>query len=73
MQSFNELLNNILLLSEKERAFIAQKLVVSLESNYDIEAEKEWQYEIEKRIGEIDNEDVKLLAWDKVKKQLRRK
>jgi putative addiction module component (TIGR02574 family) len=73
MQVFEELLNNALLLNEKERALMAEKLVSSLDSGYDIEAEKEWQHEIDKRISEIDNGKVKLLPWNKVRKQLKSK
>jgi putative addiction module component (TIGR02574 family) len=73
MPAFEELLNSALLLKEKDRALMAEKLVSSLESGYDINSEKEWQREIENRLSEIDKGDVKLLPWNKIRKQLKRK
>jgi putative addiction module component (TIGR02574 family) len=73
MPVFEELLNSALLLNEKDRALMAEKLVSSLESGYSVNSEKEWQLEIENRLSEIDKEGVKLLPWNKIRKQLKRK
>lgn len=70
MQTYSELLNKALLLSEQERALLAKKLVISLDSVIDKDAEKYWQTEIERRIKESDNNEISLLDWEKVKDSL---
>ncbi|RJP62414.1 MAG: addiction module component, family protein [Ignavibacteriales bacterium] len=71
MHTYDDLLSKALLLNDKERALMAERLVSSLDPGYDINSEKEWQEEIERRINEIDKGKVKLLSWNTVKKQLR--
>ncbi len=71
MHTYDDLLSKALLLSDKERALMAERLVSSLDPAYDIDSEKEWQEEIERRLNGIDKGDVKLLSWNTVKKQLR--
>lgn len=68
MNSLNDVLNTALSLSEKERAIIAQKIILSLDTRSDAQSEKLWQFEIEKRISEIDADKVNLLSWDEAKK-----
>jgi len=73
MQTYDELLNKALSLNEKERALMVESLIRSLEPVVDVDAEKEWQMEIEKRIKEIDENETELLNWETARKNLRRK
>lgn len=70
MNSLNEVLNTALSLNEKERAIVAQKIILSLDNESDAQSEKLWQLEIEKRINEIDGNKVNLLSWDEAQKRL---
>ena len=69
MNSLNEVLNTALSLNEKERAIIAEKIILSLDAETDTQSEKKWQVEIEKRVNEIDSDKVKLISWDEAKNE----
>lgn len=58
-------------MSQQQRAFIAERLIDSLEAHTDTNVEKAWQQEIQKRIAEADREDVVFLSWDEARKRLR--
>jgi len=65
-----EIMNNVLALSEKERAIVAERVISSLDSEYDKDSEIEWQKEIQKRITQIDEEKVSCLPWEVALKQI---
>lgn len=71
MNSFNEVLNSALLLDEKERALIAEKIILSLDSKIDLDSEEYWQTEIANRVKEIDNGYLNLVEWEEAKKRLK--
>jgi putative addiction module component (TIGR02574 family) len=70
MNSLNEVLNTALALNEKERAIIAEKILLSLDTDIDAQSEKKWQEEIVNRINEIDNGKVNLISWEEAKKRM---
>ena len=53
-------------LPSQSRAFIAEKLLESLDYEEPFEISKEWKNEIKKRCRQIDQGDVELIAGDKV-------
>lgn len=59
-------------LSERERAELALSLIESLDGPADPDAEKAWQLEIERRVGEIERGEVKLIPGDEVFAEARR-
>lgn len=61
--------NQALDLSEEERAQLAQKLILSLDSSYDEDLEKEWLLEAKRRAVEIDNGEVQPIPADEVRKK----
>lgn len=65
------ILEKAMSMSQQQRAFIAERLIDSLEANTDTNVEKAWQQEIQKRIAEADREDVVFLSWDEARKRLR--
>lgn len=71
MNSFNEVLNSALLLDERERALIAEKIILSLDNEIDLQSEKYWQTEIANRVKEIDSGYVNLVEWEEAKKRLK--
>jgi putative addiction module component (TIGR02574 family) len=56
--------------SDEERAKIAEILISSLEEETDLDYEREWQEEIDKRLKELDSGSAKTLLWDDVYKKL---
>jgi len=55
---------------KNERAKIAEVLISSLHEPYSKEIEEAWQKEIEKRMKQIDSDEVQCLSWEKVRSRL---
>lgn len=70
-RSVEEVLAEALNMSPQERAIIAERLIGSLDNQYDSEVELAWQREIQKRISKIENKEVNCLPWEEVRKRLR--
>jgi putative addiction module component (TIGR02574 family) len=60
-------------LSEAERAELALSLIESLDGPADPDVEDAWRIEIERRIGQIERGEVKLIPGDEVFARLRRR
>jgi len=60
-------------LSEAERAELALSLIESLDGPADPDIEDAWRIEIERRIGQIERGEVKLIPGDEVFARLRRR
>ena len=56
-------------LPSQSRAFIAEKLLESLDYEEPFEISKEWKKEINRRCRQIDQDNKKLIAGDKVFKE----
>ncbi len=56
-------------LPSQVRAFIAEKLLESLDFEESFEVSKEWKAEINKRCRQIDQGNVKLISGEKVFKE----
>jgi putative addiction module component (TIGR02574 family) len=68
-----ELLKQVLDLSEVERATIVSRLVESLNSEMDEGVETAWSDEIRRRIEAVDSGEERLLGWDEVEARLFRR
>jgi putative addiction module component (TIGR02574 family) len=68
-----ELLKQVLDLSEGERATIVSRLVESLDSETDEGVEAAWSNEIRRRIEAVDSGEERLLGWDEVETRLFRR
>ena len=53
-----------------DRAAIAEPLIASLEDTAELEVEKAWQQEIQRRLTEIDNSEVECIPWEEVRARL---
>jgi len=60
-------------LSPTERADVAEQLLASLEEALDSDGEKAWQEEVQRRLGQIERGEVKLIDSDTVMAELRKK
>jgi len=60
-------------LPDAERAELALSLIESLDGPGDPDVEEAWRLEIERRIGQIDRGEVRLVPGDEVFARLRRR
>lgn len=60
-------------LSDAERAELALSLIESLDGPADPDVEEAWRLEIERRVGQVDRGEVKLIDGDEVFARLRRR
>lgn len=60
-------------LTENERAELAGKLLESLEGEPDPAVEMAWAAEVERRVKQVENGEVELIPWEKVREELRRR
>ncbi len=75
MTTTAELLDEALLLPDKERARMAERLISSLDppAETSAEIERAWQDEIERRLSQIDSGEVQCVPWEQVRDELRGK
>ena len=66
MENATRVLDNALHLPHHARAFLAERLLESLDAEPDFALSKEWQDEIARRCDEIDSGGVKLVQADQV-------
>jgi putative addiction module component (TIGR02574 family) len=60
----------LLKLPDEDRAQLAAELLASLDGPPDDEVEEAWNAEIERRIGEVESDSVKLVEWSDVRARL---
>jgi len=65
------ILEQAMKLSPNERAEVAEELIASLDEITDVDVEKAWQEEIQRRIQQIDSGEVKTIPWEVVQRQMR--
>jgi putative addiction module component (TIGR02574 family) len=64
MSAETELLDRILLLPPGDRAALARKLILSLESpDFDADADAAWDAEIVARLAQVDRGEVAPIDW----------
>jgi putative addiction module component (TIGR02574 family) len=68
-----ELLTHALKLPPAARAALADSLVDSLDTDVDEDAEEAWRHEIALRVQDLESSAVQTIAWDDVRRQLRRR
>jgi putative addiction module component (TIGR02574 family) len=78
MTAGTDVLNRALNLSTKDRAEIARQLILSLEpGEHDDDVDAAWESEIERRLGQVDRGEAKLLEWresaERVQKALKQR
>ena len=68
-----QILETALALPAADRAQIAASLIHSLDPQVDADADAAWAEEIRRRIESIDRGEAKLVPWDEVMGELRRR
>ena len=67
-----KLLSKVLKLPVEARAALAVKLIDSLDSEVDQDAEDRWSEEIERRLAEVDAGQVATIPWSEVRASILR-
>jgi putative addiction module component (TIGR02574 family) len=71
-QKSESIISDAMLMPDEDRAMIAERLIASLDHEFEKDAEIAWQKEIEKRIDDIDRGKVTCMPWELVRMQLRK-
>ncbi len=66
-----ELLAEALEISAADRGHLAAKLIESLDSETDVNAEQAWAVEIQRRLQEMDEGRVQLAPWSEARRLIR--
>lgn len=66
-QELKNVLDQILNMSQENRAFIAGQLIDSLDSGKDHDIEAAWEKEIKKRIAEAEKGEAEFISWEDAK------
>lgn len=64
-------LENVLKMPYEQRAFIAGRLIDSLDEDMDADVELAWQQEIQKRIADAGRSKASFISWEDAKKRLK--
>jgi putative addiction module component (TIGR02574 family) len=67
-----KLLREAMSMRPRERARVAQELLLSLDPALDPDVDAAWQEEAARRLREIDKGDVQTVTWESVRDRLRK-
>jgi putative addiction module component (TIGR02574 family) len=70
--TIEKILEQALEMPPKDRAAIAERLILSLDVQADSDVEATWQREIRQRVAEIEKGEVVCIPWDTVRERLRK-
>ncbi|UCF93566.1 MAG: addiction module protein [Desulfobacterales bacterium] len=70
-EKLKNILEKALNMPQEQRAFIAGRLIDSLDDKVDEDVETAWQKEIQKRIASAEKGEATFMSWDEVKKRLK--
>jgi putative addiction module component (TIGR02574 family) len=71
-QKSEAIISDAMLMPDEDRAMIAEKLIASLDHEFEKDAEIAWQTELQKRVNEIDGGKVTCVPWEQVRARLRK-
>lgn len=69
-ETTEQLLKKVLSLGEKDRALLAGALIESLHGEADPNVDDAWEYEIQKRVSELESGAVESVPWSEVRERL---
>lgn len=70
-EKLKSILENILNMPQEERAFIAGRLIDSLDEDIDADVEMAWQQEIQRRMADAGKGRAVFMSWEDAKTRLR--
>ena len=70
-EKLKSILENVLTMPHEQRAFIAGRLIDSLDENIDADVEMAWQQEIQRRMADASKGKAVFMSWEDAKTRLR--
>jgi len=71
-QKSESIISDAMLMPDEDRAMIAERLIASLDHEFERNTEIAWQAELQQRISDIDAGKIECLPWEQVRAQLRK-
>lgn len=71
-QKSESIISDAMLMPDEDRAMIAERLIASLDHEFEKDTEVAWQKELQKRISGIDEGKVTCVPWEQVRARLRK-
>ena len=71
-QKSEALISDALQMPDEDRAMIAERLIASLDHEFEQDTELAWQQELQKRIDDIDKGKLTCVPWEQVRTRLRK-
>ena len=70
-EKLKSVLDNVLNMPHEQRAFIAGRLIDSLDEDIDADVEMAWQQEIHRRMADTSRGKAVFMSWEEAKTRLR--
>lgn len=71
-QKIEAIISDAMLMPVKDRAIIAERLIASLDQEFEKDTELAWQNELQKRVDEINSGKVSCVPWKEVRTRLKK-
>lgn len=71
-QKIESIISDAMLMPDKDRAIIAERLIASLDHEFEKDTENAWQDELQKRVDEINSGKVSCIPWEEVRTRLKK-
>lgn len=63
-QKIEAIISDALLMPDKDRAIIAERIIASLDHVFEKDTELAWQNELQKRVDEINSGKISCIPWE---------
>ena len=71
-QKIEDIISDVMRMPDKDRAIIAERLIASLDHEFEKDTELAWQNELQKRADEINSGKVSCIPWEDIRARLRK-
>jgi putative addiction module component (TIGR02574 family) len=71
-QKSEAIISDAMLMPDEDRAMIAERLIASLDHEFEKDTEIAWQIELQKRMEDINLGKVTCIPWEQVRARLKR-
>jgi putative addiction module component (TIGR02574 family) len=71
-QKSEAIISDAMLMPDEDRAMIAERLIASLDHEFEKDSEIAWQKELQKRVDDIDSGKVNCIPWKQIRARLKK-
>jgi putative addiction module component (TIGR02574 family) len=71
-QKSEAIISDAMLMPDEDRAMIAERLIASLDHEFEKDTEIAWQKELQKRVDDINSGKVNCIPWEQVRARLQK-